>query len=488
VIKDGLAAPVETIIVSGEDLCRIRNVSRLAPLKSSFDVRVLCYLRRQDDWLESWYNQHVKWPWDAAFSTMPPQQFLERRGDFHWLDYAEMLGRWRAELGRESLIVRPYERAQMPGSVVEDFCRLCGIDFGSLKVLRPAENASVPARGLTMLRQLNLYGKQGPQRTRLISGVNRAFAVAGLADGVHVFSPRQRREIASAFTEGNAKVAREYLGRDDGALFREPLPADDPTPPDLSLPPVPELCERIAGPLVAGYVSDIEKLLENTTSTPEQDQEQLRISRARSHWLERRARANAVLSSRLALLQRLASQLTGGLSAQPGSAAATGSPAPGSVELPADPHLPAAARELLRLLSLSERPNPDGEVVLDTLREWHPLLAGESAIQPAAHVEETTASGVAPDQREGDRVSVGVPQEPEAFTREWLEPLLDLLGHRLINARKMARQPAKPVSPEIQRARRELTELKAQVRALEASVATPAKTAARLWRLLRTGV
>ena len=57
------------------------------------------YLRRQDHWLMSWYNQHVKWPFDREKSRMDPQAFLATLEDFHWLDYERLLGRWSAVLG-----------------------------------------------------------------------------------------------------------------------------------------------------------------------------------------------------------------------------------------------------------------------------------------------------------------------------------------------------------------------------------------------------
>jgi hypothetical protein len=44
-----------------------------------------------------------------------------------------------------------------------------------------------------------------------------------------LLSPRERLDIVKFFDESNQKVAREYLGREDGKLFYEPWP--DPNEP-----------------------------------------------------------------------------------------------------------------------------------------------------------------------------------------------------------------------------------------------------------------
>src|SRR4051812_46679753 len=46
------------ILLSGEDFCIHKDLGWLGPLRANFEVEVVFYLRQQDDWLMSWYNQH----------------------------------------------------------------------------------------------------------------------------------------------------------------------------------------------------------------------------------------------------------------------------------------------------------------------------------------------------------------------------------------------------------------------------------------------
>ncbi len=40
-------------------------------------------------------------------------------------------------------------------------------------------------------------------------------------------SPTARRDLIAAFSDGNSAIARDFLQRDDGRLFTEPLPDED---------------------------------------------------------------------------------------------------------------------------------------------------------------------------------------------------------------------------------------------------------------------
>jgi len=93
----------ETVVLSGEDFLVHRDLGWLKAVRRRAEVRVRIYLRRQDDWLNSWYNQHVKWPFQLPKSRMSPARFLAAIEDFHWLDLEATLGRWADALGEEAV-------------------------------------------------------------------------------------------------------------------------------------------------------------------------------------------------------------------------------------------------------------------------------------------------------------------------------------------------------------------------------------------------
>ena len=243
-----------TVILSAEDFSWLPRPGDLARLGKVFDVRVLCYVRRQDEWLESWYNQHVKWPWNRATSALTPEAFFAGRQGYHWIDYARTLERWRAVFGGSAITVRPFDEVQSAGSVIDDFAELCGIDPSRLNVPQVGDNASVSAPSLMLLRLLRLIDKPPAQRTELVRLVRATFDDRDAHAERHVLSPARRRAVVAEYEASNAAVARTYLGREDGVLFTDPLPADDPSPPQIALPAADEFREEIALPLVRRYL------------------------------------------------------------------------------------------------------------------------------------------------------------------------------------------------------------------------------------------
>lgn len=247
-LKKANKEKLESIILSGEDFCQFERPEILRPLAKLFDVRIICYLRRQDKWLESWYNQHLRWPWDAELSLMSPEQFFARRKDFHWLNYKNLIDSWAGVFGRKNLIVRVFERNQLLGSLENDFCQACDINYESLSLPRKERNISVTPMALEFLRHMRMVDKEPIGRAPLVQSVKSACQRANCDQRDYSFQWTHRRQILDEHAEENAYVAKKYLGSKDGVLFQEVLSNASP----LNETPI-ELPAKLV--LVPGMVS-----------------------------------------------------------------------------------------------------------------------------------------------------------------------------------------------------------------------------------------
>lgn len=213
----------EAAILSGEDFSIHQRLGWLDALAGRHEIRAVFYLRRQDHWLMSWYNQHVKWPFSQRKSQLDPQEFLATLEDFHWLDYAALLERWCAVLGRERVAVGVVERGQVE-DVTGDFLDRLGIEPEGLAFDTTRSNDSLPVHMLEVARHLGLHELKPGQRMRLLNALR-----AGLADkapgAATVYSPEERNRVLDRFEASNRAVAEAFLGR--AALFLEPRPAPD---------------------------------------------------------------------------------------------------------------------------------------------------------------------------------------------------------------------------------------------------------------------
>ena len=91
------------------------------------EVKVICYLRRQDKWIESWFNQLTKTDVNH-YSRMSYADFILAYENQGMLDYNVAIDPWARAFGEKNLIVRSFEKSQfINGDIIQDFLSILGI-------------------------------------------------------------------------------------------------------------------------------------------------------------------------------------------------------------------------------------------------------------------------------------------------------------------------------------------------------------------------
>ena len=219
------AAGAGLAVLSGEDFAIHRDLGWLAAVAAEVETRAVFYLRRQDHWLMSWYNQHVKWPFNREKSRMDPQAFLAAVDDFHWIDYQRLLDRWAEVLGEDRVGVSVLEKGQVEDTTADFLARLevarDGLEGDGERV-----NDSLPVHVLEIARHLGLYELKGARRMKLLNALRAGLADRAPAELVStVYSPEERNRVIDRFDASNRVAARRFLGRE--ALFLDPRPGPD---------------------------------------------------------------------------------------------------------------------------------------------------------------------------------------------------------------------------------------------------------------------
>lgn len=249
--KAGEGVEATAILLSGEDFCIHKDLRWLTPIRRHFDVEAHFYLRRQDNWLMSWYNQHIKWPFEKRKSRLNSDEFLQTIEDYYWLNYYWLAANWSEALGKNSVHLHVFEEKT---DVVADFCGRLGLRPDGGSAPPKSENASLPPQLLEFVRHFDLHSLAPGERTRFLSGLRRAWQDKKLPPS-NVYSPAVRNLILSRFAESNRRTAIEYLSKANGQLFSaESVPPDEPysTP---RLPSSAELMRDYVVPLVRALVA-----------------------------------------------------------------------------------------------------------------------------------------------------------------------------------------------------------------------------------------
>ncbi len=238
-IRDRLAAEIdevrpECLLVSSEH-CSSRlltppEIGAALEFLSEWgrEVEVVVYLRRQDLFLLSGYSTAVR-VGETEPLSMPDEGLREFR-----FNYLGMLKRWRKETGSRPL-VRVFEAAQLSGGdAVVDFAETVGLPLDVRRMEVPRENEILSWKAIELLRRMNVYL---PKRWEADGDEVRGRLIEWLSavdEGERPLPTRQLVAFYRSFQRENRKVARQFLGRANGELFRAD-PAWDRAGEDVDL-------------------------------------------------------------------------------------------------------------------------------------------------------------------------------------------------------------------------------------------------------------
>ncbi|MBN2513715.1 MAG: hypothetical protein JXB18_12325 [Sedimentisphaerales bacterium] len=215
------------VLLSSEYLWHGRHAFKLVSLCEHFDVKIIAYVRRQDDLLMSRYNQHMKVtgePFQNVLYYLPKVE--------HAMNYELVLGRWEKQFGREAIVVRPYEKQQFYGqSLFGDFLHhVLGLDLtADYQLPKKDINPRLSRDAMTFMHIVYGLGLGGDVRDRLVGALLKYSTTLGQESEVQsdkhgMLSPRERLSVIEKYARINETVARLYMGREDGRLFYNALP------------------------------------------------------------------------------------------------------------------------------------------------------------------------------------------------------------------------------------------------------------------------
>jgi len=201
---------------------------------SEFDVKIVIYLRRQDDYIESLYNQaHKKAPAkkvelifeNAYLTNTVMHDFITNKKLITFCDYYSQLCQWSNIYGKENIIVRVYEKGQMPSGTVYDFYKyvLCFDDSKIEKLLTGSrlENESVKKDLIEYKIALGKDSMFNLTKKEMFAIDKKDSLVFLNKIRSNILTAKQASNLLEYYKESNMKVAKEFLGREDGILFRD---------------------------------------------------------------------------------------------------------------------------------------------------------------------------------------------------------------------------------------------------------------------------
>lgn len=195
-------------------------------LKRWFDVYVVLYLRRQDNLVMAGYNQQIK----AGTQKKGIGSVLETQ--INRFNYENMMAPWVENLGKEKLIVRPYERQQFyNGDIRLDFLyHVFGISaYDNFNIENKNSNPRLSYAAMEYKRRINGLFDDVKVSSRfnevlLEYSARTDDSSTSIYTSSSILSPSDRLCILDKYKDMNCRIAKDYLGREDGVLFYDKIP------------------------------------------------------------------------------------------------------------------------------------------------------------------------------------------------------------------------------------------------------------------------
>lgn len=191
---------------------------RLKELLSSFidKIIIVCYLRRQDLFMESQYNQYCKDVWYGDKIIPDFEEFLNCKPIE--LNYYTTLKEWQEVFPEAEFIVTPYEKESFKNGLIDDFyTNILKINFQKVKHFKSIDLVQSNQR---LDRNVLEYKKMVNFLNNKLNALFKEYSISlSSINDFSYFSYTRRKTFLKQFDNQNNKVAKEFLKKKDGILF-----------------------------------------------------------------------------------------------------------------------------------------------------------------------------------------------------------------------------------------------------------------------------
>lgn len=205
--EEGLSAPSE------------HTAAFFKPLLEHHDVDVVCYLRRQDIFVEALYNQFTREA--ARRNDLSISAFWQSSRILEWTDYHTLLSRWRGASSR--VIAVDFDKEIAGGELVASFARTCGL--GDVTLHEWSSNPSPDNRLALVIEHMNRMGIEYDVRS-LIRAAARKRVTNLFTKLKYILGGIERARLLERVAASNEQLAAEF-----GVRFSPKMPPGEQAEP-----------------------------------------------------------------------------------------------------------------------------------------------------------------------------------------------------------------------------------------------------------------
>lgn len=218
----------DTILLSDESIWWATSTRRKGLWKDlkkhseqhNYQIKVIVYLRRQDQFMMSRYNQKLKTDFIASTQSFD-EYFADMNGRFKCvMDYRERIDNIAKSISKENVVVKRFDRNYFyNGDLNQDFLHILGVKVDdSFQQLNETANTGISVQSGEIKRVLNrLKPITMAENNKLLKILNECEEVLPESN-TSLMSTDEVKNFMEQFVDSNESIVDEYIG-DGKPLF-----------------------------------------------------------------------------------------------------------------------------------------------------------------------------------------------------------------------------------------------------------------------------
>lgn len=208
---------INTLVISSEYFMLTKDASPVREFFRDFNVKIVIYLRRHDEWYESLYNQVIKTT-DKRFWKKGLKNYIEyiKSERPFPVDYEFLINVWETAFGTENIIIRPFESAQFyKEDLGLDILNSIGINTGNLPPLETVRmNESLDTRAINIIDDVKRSSLTDSQKREMLNKLNIFYFSKMNYKKFYNLTKRDRQSFIDENKEAYDRIAKKWLEKD----------------------------------------------------------------------------------------------------------------------------------------------------------------------------------------------------------------------------------------------------------------------------------
>lgn len=213
----------ERILISAEpfsvNVIRPERIAELRALLIEYEVKIILYLRRQDDYYISHTSTKVKGGVHIQGNKYSAEEAINNPARYNYL---ELVKKWAKVFGKQNMIIKTFEESSLKNqNILSDFFEIFDMDVSQFEAQAQRQNTSLSLDALYFMnlvnRELNLDPRERSRIYSLLEKRESKFKIKNL------ISPTERKKILEHYRTSNETLAKDYFNKQDGALFKNEI-------------------------------------------------------------------------------------------------------------------------------------------------------------------------------------------------------------------------------------------------------------------------